>query len=255
MDDALLDALSRVARVARLLVASDYDGTLSPIVEDPARAVPQPGAVAALAALAALPDTEVAVVSGRGRRDLAVVAGLPPEVHLVGSHGAELGADLAGHLPAELADLRARIRAALAALTAGRDGVRLEDKPASVTVHTRTAPRDVAAEVIAAVHAGPAAWPGVHAMAGKEVIELSVLAPDKGAAVETLRERYAADAVVFLGDDVTDETVLIGLRAGDVGIKVGPGPSGASYRVSDPAAAVDVLDRLRAGRLGRLSPA
>jgi trehalose 6-phosphate phosphatase len=244
MDEALRDALSRAARVPRLLVASDYDGTLSPIVEDPARAVPQPGAVTALAALAALPTTEVAVVSGRARRDLAAMAGLPSEIHLVGSHGAELDADLAGHLAPELADLRTRVRHELATLTAGRDGVRLEDKPASVTVHTRTAPRDVAAEVVAAVRSGPATWPGVHAMAGKEVIELSVLAPDKSAAVETLRARHAADAVVFLGDDVTDETVLIGLRAGDVGVKVGAGPTAAAHRVADPAAAVAALELL-----------
>jgi len=251
MDDHLSAALSRVARGPRLLIACDYDGTLAPIVTDPARAYPLPGAVDALRSLAARPGTDVVVISGRGRRDLAALSGLPPGIRLVGSHGAEIDADLS--LPPELASLRVRLRRELSEIAAGRPGVRLEEKPASVTVHTRTAPRDVAAEVVAAVSDGPATWPGVHVMTGKEVIELSVLAPDKGAALDAVRGRLGPDAVVFLGDDVTDEAVFAVLRDGDVGIKVGPGETRAAYRVADPPAVLECLTRLDAGR-ARLTP-
>ena len=47
--------------------------------------------------------------------------------------------------------------------------------------------------------------------------------------------------VVFLGDDVTDETVFARLRPTDIGIKVGPGDTAAAYRVDDPTAAAAVL--------------
>ena len=78
MDDPdLRAALARVARVPRLLVASDYDGVLAPIVTDPAQAVPLPGAIPALTDLAGLSDTAVALVSGRARADLAALLGLP----------------------------------------------------------------------------------------------------------------------------------------------------------------------------------
>ena len=70
-------------------LACDYDGTLAPIVEDPAKAAPLPEAVAAIRALAALPRTTVAVISGRALRDLAALSRLPSEVYLVGSHGSE----------------------------------------------------------------------------------------------------------------------------------------------------------------------
>lgn len=89
MDPELRAAIGRIARVPQLLVACDYDGTLAPIVEDPSKAVPLPEAVAAVRALAALPQTTVAVVSGRALRDLAALSRLPSEVHLVGSHGSE----------------------------------------------------------------------------------------------------------------------------------------------------------------------
>jgi trehalose-phosphatase len=236
--------LARLARVPRLLVASDYDGVLAPIVTDPAEAVPLPGVVEVLADLAALPGTAVAAVSGRGRADLAAVSGLPPEVLLVGGHGSEFGED-GPRLAPEQAQLRARVEAAVRELAAGRDGVRVEVKSASVVLHTRTADREVAASAAAAALAGPGTWPGVHATTGKEVVELSVVATHKGTAVEALRTRSGAGAVLFLGDDVTDENAFAALRDGDVGVKVGPGETAAGFRVPDPPAALDVLTRLR----------
>lgn len=243
-DPDLRAALTLVARVPRLLVASDYDGVLAPIVTDPAQAVPLPGGIAALTDLAGLPDTAVALVSGRARADLAALSGAPPTLTLVGSHGAEFEHGFTVPLTEEQLTLHERLRAALEELVDGRAGVWLETKPASVVVHTRTAPRDVAAEVMEAVRRGPATWSGVHPTTGKEVIELSVSSADKGTAIDTLRAQVSADAVVYLGDDVTDENAFARLREGDVGVKVGPGDTLARYRLSDPPAVVGALTTL-----------
>ena len=137
IDPELRAAIGRIARVPQLLVACDYDGTLAPIVEDPTKAVPLPEAVAAVRALAALPQTTVAVVSGRALRDLAALSRLPSEVHLVGSHGSEFDVGFVERLAPELVALRTRLRNALRELAANHPGVRLERKPASVAVHTR----------------------------------------------------------------------------------------------------------------------
>lgn len=238
-DDALAGTLARLARVPRLLVASDYDGVLAPIVSDPARARPLPAGVAVLGALADLPGTEVTVVSGRARDDLAALSGLPGRVTLVGSHGAEI--DGVAVLDAGARALHQRLQQHLADLVTDRPGVALEVKPVSVVVHTRNADRPMAAEVAGAVRAGPATWPGVHVTEGKEVIELAVLEADKGTAVRLLRERTSADAVLFLGDDVTDENVFAVLHDADVGIKVGGGDTRARFRVASPDDAVTAL--------------
>jgi trehalose-phosphatase len=249
MNGSLRAALERLAALPRLLVASDYDGVLAPIVRDPMQAFPLPGVVAALTGLASLPGTTVALVSGRARRDLTTLAGVRDGVLLVGSHGAEFadGVELA---PAQ-AELHARIEAVLRELLRDYPGVRLETKPTAVVVHTRTASPEVTAAVAAAVRAGPAAWPGVHATNGKEVIELAVVTTNKGTAVEALRDKASADGVLFLGDDVTDENAFAALREQDVGVKIGEGDTRAGFRVADPEAAVRVLRLLHELRAAR----
>src|SRR6185436_16727348 len=118
LDPALRAAVGRIARVPLLLVACDYDGTLAPIVEDPSTAVPLPESVAAVRALAALPQTTVAVVSGRALRDLAALSRLPSEVYLVGSHGSEFDIGFVERLSPELVAVRTQVRNALREIAA-----------------------------------------------------------------------------------------------------------------------------------------
>ena len=74
--------------------------------------------------------------------------------------------------------------------------------------------------------------PDVTVTPGKEVVEFSVVHTSKGAAIDALaRASAAADAWLYLGDDVTDESVFARLGDRDVGIKVGeatPPPATAS---------------------------
>ncbi|HEX3679655.1 MAG TPA: trehalose-phosphatase [Galbitalea sp.] len=80
----LVGALHELARVKRLLVALDFDGTLAPEVDDPetARAIPE--ARAAVLDLLELPNTRVALVSGRSLASLEQVSNLPDNALLVG---------------------------------------------------------------------------------------------------------------------------------------------------------------------------
>lgn len=248
LDPELTAAIDRLARVDRLLVTSDYDGVLAPIVNDPARAFPLAAAVLVLGALADLPDTTVAVVSGRARRDLAALSGLPPGVGLVGSHGAEFDDGFPAAADPVVQQRKDRLEQALRDLVGNRPGVALEVKPVSVAVHTRNADRPVAAEVADTVNQGPATWPGVQVTTGKEVIELAVITTNKGTAVTTMRQRTGAGAVLFLGDDVTDEDAFAVLGDADVGVKIGPGGTAARFRVPDPESAVDLLRLLLRAR-------
>jgi trehalose-phosphatase len=241
LDPALRAAIVRLARVPQLLVCCDYDGTLAPLVEDPSKAVPLPEAVAALRSIAALPQTTAAVVSGRALRDLAAMSRLPAEVHLVGSHGSEFDVGFVERMSPDAGRLRARLEAAIVEITANAPGVRLERKPVSIAVHVRTAKPDVADEVIDAIKSGPASWPDIYVTHGKQVIELSVLAGNKGTAVDALRMQSSASAVLFLGDDVTDENAFAELHGPDLGIKIGAGETAAAYRVEDPTEAVRAL--------------
>ncbi|WP_348727823.1 trehalose-phosphatase, partial [uncultured Mycolicibacterium sp.] len=70
----LSSALDAAAKLPRLLVTSDFDGTLSPIVSNPSDARPLPEAGRALIRLAELPSTAVALISGRALRDLRALS-------------------------------------------------------------------------------------------------------------------------------------------------------------------------------------
>jgi trehalose 6-phosphate phosphatase len=236
-------AVRALARTPRLLVALDFDGVLAPIVSVPSDARPLPGSAAALEELAALPDTTVALLSGRGRADLATVSGFGNPIRLIGSHGSEFDDD-ASLLDDEQRARLDQLATELRELVDGEPGVTLEPKPAGVAVHVRNAPPDVGTRVLDAVRAGPARRDGIEATPGKAVLDLSVARMDKGAALDLLRERVAADGVLFAGDDVTDETAFERLRPGDVGVKVGPGDTAAQHRVDAPPDITTLLRQL-----------
>ncbi|MDP8957760.1 MAG: trehalose-phosphatase [Actinomycetota bacterium] len=241
--------LARLAEEPALLVASDYDGTLSPIVDDPERAFPQPGAIEALEALAALPSTQVAILSGRSLEDLGRLGGMAEAVLMVGGHGAERSP--ASPLPAERRALLKRVQAELQQIAGRFAGAALEAKPTSIAFHYRHVQEDRVDELLRAVAEGPGCHPEVFVRHGKKVVELAVVKADKGTALEALRAESGAPVVVYLGDDVTDEDAFALLGEGDVAIKVGEGETAAPYRLGDPEAVVGFLEALVAARKSR----
>jgi trehalose 6-phosphate phosphatase len=235
----LADALAGLARRRPLLVASDYDGVLAPLVGDPSAAVPQPGAAEALAALAGRDGVTVALVSGRGVADLQEVSGLSGPYRWIGSHGAEFDGPLAGALAAR----RDALAAQLEPVIAGTPGARLEVKPAAVAVHVRQVADRAAATALLAQVEGQVD-PSLTKKPGKEVLELAVTDADKGSALRRLRGELGAAGALYLGDDVTDEDGFRALEADDVTVKVGDGQTAARFRVPDTAGALAVLQRL-----------
>lgn len=246
----LVRALDGIATAPSLVVGSDVDGTLAPLAPDPASARVLPGAVDLLAALAALDSTTVVVVSGRSLRELHVLLPGALGVVLVGSHGAEVAGGPAP-LDEEQEALRARLVHEALRLARGRAGVRVERKPVGVAVHVRLAPRAVAAQVLGEMRSGMAAWPGVHVLEGKEVLELAVLPVDKGAAFQRVLDAHPGAPALFLGDDATDEHVFERARTGDVTVKVGDGETSAGFRVGAPPDVLDVLRLVLSARASR----
>lgn len=232
-------ALAEFAGRRPLLIASDYDGVLAPLVGDPSAAVPQPGVPEALARLADVPGVTVALVSGRGVADLQATSGLSGPFRWIGSHGEEFDGPLAG----ELAERRDALVELLAPAVAAVPGARLEIKPASVAVHVRQVQdREAAAALLA--HARTLVDSSLTLKPGKEVLEITLTDADKGTALQRLVAELDASAAMYLGDDVTDEDGFRALRSGDLTVKIGEGPTDARFRVADPAGALALLRRL-----------
>jgi trehalose 6-phosphate phosphatase len=227
-----------------LIVASDVDGTLSPIVAhaDEARLVP--GAAEVMARLAATGGIVAAVISGRPLRQLREQFGFDDRVRLLGSHGLE---DSQRDTPALDGGERRRleeVREELTALAAAVPGAWVEDKPAASVLHVReaTAAEGDAALTHAGVRLGERA--GVFLIAGHRVLEVTVRPASKAAALMRLRAETGARTVMFAGDDVADEEVMASLGPLDVGVRVGTDPSRARFRVPAPADVVALLEAL-----------
>ncbi|MWV60542.1 trehalose-phosphatase [Rathayibacter sp. VKM Ac-2754] len=246
--DRLVVALRELAATERLLVALDFDGTLAPEVDEPARARALPEAREAVLRLLALPGTRVALVSGRALESLEEVAQLPDEALLVGSHGVEIRLDPdedAVRLdPSEQARVDV-LEDVLKGIARGIDNVWIEDKPAGFALHTRLATdRHSRVAHVVALSEARAEVEGVHVREGKNVLEFSVRSTTKGEAVEHLRRYTGATAVLYAGDDVTDEDAFAVMRTGDVGIKSGEGTTSAGYRVRGPEQVAHALSLL-----------
>lgn len=240
--------LNALAGAPVLLVAADYDGTLAPIVPHPSLAEPDPRSMAALRTLAGLDDTHVAIISGRPLADLSRQVRNASWAQLVGSHGAEFAPGAPRPLPVERVHLLRQAVMIARSLAARTPGAFLEVKPAGLAFHYRNA---TAAQGDLAVNA---LLDVAHSMRelrvrhGKKVVELSVLHADKGEALRRLAHGRGATAVLFIGDDVTDEDAFHVLRPRDVGIKVGPGKTAAQFRVDDTSGVASLLEALASSR-------
>lgn len=223
----------------RPLLFLDYDGTLAPIVDDPAQAVPHPDVPDLLRQLA--DRYPVVVVTGRDLRALSRLIG-GVRVRAVGLHGAEEGwSDGTVEVratEAHAADLR-RLRAAVPE----GEGITVEDKGAAFAVHYRHAP-DTEAARAALEHWVQDAPDALAAIWGKWVVELRAADISKGTAVRCHAAAHPDRTPVYLGDDVTDEDAFIALQAlrtPSVTVKVGEEESAAAYRVPDVEAVVAYL--------------
>lgn len=254
------------------IVVTDFDGTLSEIVADPAQASLVPGAREALTSLRDAVDA-VCVVSGRSLADVRHRVGVEGLVY-AGNHGLEWqglpgAADGAESLTArlQLAPLVPALQNALS----GLEGVWIEDKGLTLTVHFRGA-GDVAATACAVrERAAAAVGQGYRLRPGRLALEI---VPEALLGKERFLERVVAAVgargVVALGDDVSDLEVLrlvrrraqTGLPGLAVGVSSDEAPpelaEAADVLLQGPLEAADwllrVASRLRDEAARRTSP-
>jgi trehalose 6-phosphate phosphatase len=210
------------------LIALDFDGTLAPIVDDPAQARALPEAVAAMRALAPLVGT-VAVITGRPALVAVEYGSLDtvPGIVVLGHYGRQRWHDgvlTAPPPPPGLAVARERLPALLEAAGAA-PGTWIEDKQDAVAVHTRRTSDPVAAlDLIAPPLLDLARRTGLVAEPGRLVIELRPAGADKGTSLENLARERSRSALMFCGDDVGDRPAFQAISrlrtAGQPGIAV-----------------------------------
>ena len=202
------------------LIATDFDGTLAPIVEDPAQAYGDPRAVAALGRLAQYVGT-VVVITGRSARTAVKlggfreIAGLSSMI-VLGQYGVERwnAVDDEYILPPEPPEVSAAAEDLPEILDSlGLAGARIEDKGRAFAVHTRLLPDPEGALVKLE---GPlrelAARHGLMLEPGKKVWEIRAPGMDKGVALRAIVDEIGARQVLFAGVDLGDLSAFRAVR-------------------------------------------
>jgi trehalose 6-phosphate phosphatase len=202
-----------------LAVMLDVDGTLAPIAQvfDQARVPVE--TQKAIASLLARPNVHVALVTGRGAATARRMVGVG-NLWVVGNHGFEIqgpnGEDFADPGVAKYREVIATAVDELQPRIRSMEGVIIENKVITLSVHWRLARADIAPRLRKVVEevAGPL---GLRVTDGKRIFEIKPPALiDKGTAVLALAERLTNErddaSIVFAGDDITDEDAIRALR-------------------------------------------
>jgi trehalose 6-phosphate phosphatase len=206
-----------VARAADVVVGLDFDGTLSPIVDDPESAHIHPEAPQVLAELAAAVRA-VAVITGRPARQALALGGLDKvgdaiggsgrELYLFGQYGNERWSStnrrvITPRPPAGLATFGRELPRVLREADAADAFV--EDKGLAVAVHTRRLDDpDGAFERLVQPIGQLAERHGLTVEPGRRVLEVRSHGMHKGLVVEYLIENLEAGGFLFAGDDLGD---------------------------------------------------
>ena len=251
---------SEIKAASHILLLSDYDGTLTPIVGRPVDAVLSPETRDELKQMSERPDFSVGIISGRSLPDIKMMVGLNG-IYYAGNHGLEIeGPDLNFVSPsARAAQTQIKVLSGqLSARLGNIEGVIIEDKGLSLSVHYRLVKEGEEKTIAEIFRWITTPWLNegkIRVTSGKKVWEVRPpIGWNKGKAVETISQKIKQSLAIeqpltlYLGDDVTDEDAFKVLHY-PKGWSVFVGPenpsSNAGYFLNSTSEVLTFLSRLR----------
>jgi trehalose 6-phosphate phosphatase len=208
---ALSAPMSLMPDLGGLAILLDIDGTLLDLAATPREVWVPPGLVDTLNRLHQRTSGALALVSGRSLNDIDLI--FAPEVYpAVGGHGAEMRLAIDGEADAVQAPpMDKELKRRLAAIAKLSPGILLEDKGYSLALHYRLAPQAEKAiyESVSLIRAELPNAP-IEVLPGKCVCEIKHAGFTKASGVRELMTHapFKGRKPLFIGDDVTDETVF-----------------------------------------------
>ena len=244
---------------AHILLLSDYDGTLTPIVRRPDEAVLASGVREKLCKLAGKPNFSVGIISGRPLLETRAMVGVAG-IYYAGNHGLEIEGPGLNYVNPAAEAARAEIKGLVSRLSANLGNIRgviIEDKGLSLSVHYRMVAQGDESMVTEIFHqiVSPLLSEGkIRITSGKKVWEVRPpIDWHKGKAVALIRDeikkllQLEQLLTIYLGDDTTDEDAFrVVRRPQGWSIFIGQenAPSNAGYFLNSPSEVADFLSRL-----------
>jgi len=239
-------------QATRRLLVFDYDGTLVPFAKHPQQAVPPQVVLDLLSALASDPKNRVALISGRSAEDLDRWFGEIPRLCLVAEHGAEIKTQPASTWeslrPQAPTDWKPTVMPILEHFVDRTPGSFVEEKKYGLVWHYRMAEPEfgewLANELVSMLEA-MLAETELRAFRGEKIVEVKPVWANKGEAIRRLLRNFPdRDFILAAGDDRTDEDLFERAPSNAWTVHIGPGPTRASYVVTDLRVLRGVLEVL-----------
>jgi trehalose 6-phosphate phosphatase len=245
MDIAAPTLIPNLQQCAILL---DVDGTILDLAPTPREVWVPRSLRQTIAQLSELTGGALALVSGRSINDLDLLFA-PLQLPAVGGHGAELRPVGGGEPePGRKIPLAPALKRELATVAELGPGILVEDKGYSIALHYRLAPElgDAVRQEVRRICAENPSAP-IEILPGKSVIEIKQAGFNKGTGVRELMTYppFADRHPIFIGDDVTDESVFEIITEFDgLAFSVGRRVSGVNGHFDEPEAVRSWLARL-----------
>ena len=241
----------RIRQARNLFLFLDYDGTLTPIVSRPEKALCPVKVKRLLETLRDLPGVHLAIVSGRSLEDVQAKVGVSGIIY-AGNHGLEIekpGARRKNMFVStgapELKEITRNVQKVLKDLP----GILFEEKGPILSVHYRNVPRKCSAQIFRVIEEELQSRKGRwKTTSGKRVLEIRPnVGFDKGKAVKEILKGFRSRGrlPLYLGDDQTDEDAFQVLKGRGISVFIGQSrvPSGADFFLRNPAEVQEFLRR------------
>jgi trehalose 6-phosphate phosphatase len=237
-----------VPHLSEIAILLDIDGTLLELKPTPREVYAPPGLSKTLNGLLEKTSGALALVSGRSLNDIDLIFA-PDQFPAVGGHGAEMRLAVDTDAVATRAPpLDKELKRRLATVAKLSPGILLEDKGYSLALHYRLAPHAEKAiyEAVSLIRADLPNAP-IEVLPGKFVCEIKHSGFTKATGVRELMtlSPFKGRRPLFIGDDVTDETVFAILPDFDgLAFSVGRRAQGVAGHFDAPSDVREFLARL-----------
>jgi trehalose 6-phosphate synthase/phosphatase len=239
----------RFRNARKKMILLDYDGTLVEYKPKPEQAIPPDSLLKILRKLAAEPDTEMIIISGRDHEDIETLLGSLP-VDIIAGHGAMMKENGVWKPQAsEDVSWKGSIRPLMDQISLKCRESFIEDKHFSLAWHYRNAGKNIgfvySRELIKMAESFADSYE-LKILDGNKVVEIMHRGIGKGIAVKQIMAKKEFNFVLSIGDDVTDEEIfdLLLTDSNAVTIKVGDGRSLAKYNFNSVGDVVLFLNNL-----------
>lgn len=242
---------------SQVFIFLDYDGTLTPIVEKPEKALISKETKEVIGELSKKPSYKIAIISGRALRDVKSLLGLDNIIYS-GNHGLEIEGPkirFKTTVSPEYTSILSQIKKELNKKITGFKGAFLEDKGLSLSLHFRLVNKKEIPLLKTAFHETIILYlvrNKIKVKAGKMVLEVRpVMEWDKGKVVLWLLARLkffksgAKILPIYIGDDLTDEDAFKALKGIGITVIVGNSrPSLAQYYLKSTNEVRELLENI-----------